>query len=281
MDVQILLDPSTFADCASHWMGLDAFSTNVIGVHLDAVLNGSRPRGAEDIWVVVLDQGHVIGVAMHTPPFPVFLPRLPEGVPTAIAVALHRRGHDVRGVNGEKRSATEFAGVWAERSGMAAELRRATRMYRLGTLRPPPDTSGEPHHAGPGERDLVAEWFVAFHAETEADEGTDARAMADRRLATGDLWLWIDEGNPVSLAATHRPAAGVARIGPVYTPPGRRQQGYGSAVTARATQAALDAGATHVVLYTDLANPTSNAIYQRIGYLPDHDAEERRFKLLP
>jgi predicted GNAT family acetyltransferase len=70
---------------------------------------------------------------------------------------------------------------------------------------------------------------------------------------------------------------GVSRVGPVYTPPGRRRKGYGAAVTAEATAAAINAGARHVVLYTDLANPTSNAIYQTIGYRADHDAQERTF----
>ena len=280
MEVQILQDPSSFADCSRQWMASDPFSSNVIGVYLDGILNGSRPRGDEDIWVVVLDQGQVIGVAIHTPPFPVFLPRLPTGVATEIAVALYRRGREVRGVNGEKESVAEFAGAWAERSQTTAEVRRATRMYRLGTLRPPPDVHGQPRRAGPGERDLVAEWFAAFQAETDADEGLDAMDLAERRLVAGDVWLWIDEGSSVSIAAYSQPAVGVARIGPVYTPPGRRGRGYGSAVTARATQAALEAGADQVVLYADLANPTSNAIYQEIGYLPEHDAEERRFKVV-
>jgi GNAT superfamily N-acetyltransferase len=279
MEVQILRDPRIFAECSRHWLASDPFSSNVIAVHLGGILNGSRPRGDEDIWVAVLDQGHVIGVAMHTPPLPLFIPRLPAGVATELAVALHRGRRAVHSVNGEKQSITEFAGAWAERSRTTAELRRATRMYRLGTLRSPPDVRGEPQRARPGERDLVAEWFVAFQAETKADESLDATALAERRLVAGDLWLWIDEGSPVSLAAYSQPALGVARIGPVYTPPGRRRRGYGSAVTARATQSALDAGAEHVVLYTDLANPTSNAIYQEIGYVPDHDAEERRFKM--
>ena len=79
----------------------------------------------------------------------------------------------------------------------------------------------------------------------------------------------------MALAGRSAPAGGVARIGPVYTPPARRRRGYGSAVTARATQAALQAGANDVVLYTDLSNPTSNAIYQSIGYVADHDSQER------
>ena len=42
-------------------------------------------------------------------------------------------------------------------------------------------------------------------------------------------------------------------------------------VTAAVSQAALGAGVREVVLYTDLANPTSNALYQRLGYRPVED----------
>jgi predicted GNAT family acetyltransferase len=76
-----------------------------------------------------------------------------------------------------------------------------------------------------------------------------------------------------------QPAAGVARVGPVYTPPARRGHGYGSAVTALASQSGIDAAATHVVLYTDLSNPTSNSIYQAIGFVPDHDSGRWTFTI--
>lgn len=73
------------------------------------------------------------------------------------------------------------------------------------------------------------------------------------------------------MAARNATAAGVARVGPVYTPAERRRHGYGAAVTAAGTQDALDRGAQQVVLFTDLANPTSNAIYQELGYRPVTD----------
>lgn len=60
-------------------------------------------------------------------------------------------------------------------------------------------------------------------------------------------------------------------MGPVYTPPEFRGRGFGGAVTAVVTQAALDSGAEGVVLFTDLANPTSNTLYQRLGYHPVSD----------
>ena len=82
----------------------------------------------------------------------------------------------------------------------------------------------------------------------------------------GGLTLWETAGEPVSMAGLTRPAAGQVRVGPVYTPPAHRGRGYGGAVTAAVSQAARDAGAAEVVLFTDLANPTSNALYQRLGY---------------
>ncbi len=64
---------------------------------------------------------------------------------------------------------------------------------------------------------------------------------------------------------------GAVRVGPVYTPPERRGRGYAGGATVAASQAARDAGAAEVVLYTDLANSTSNALYQRLGYHPVED----------
>jgi predicted GNAT family acetyltransferase len=73
------------------------------------------------------------------------------------------------------------------------------------------------------------------------------------------------------MAGISRPEAGMVRVAAVYTPPEVRGRGYGGAVTAAVTRSALDAGAAHVVLFTDLANPTSNALYQRLGFRPVED----------
>lgn len=102
---------------------------------------------------------------------------------------------------------------------------------------------------------------------------TDVESAVRDRVSSGLLWVWEGaDGAPVSLAARNRTAAGVARVGPVYTPPEHRRRGYGTAVTAACTRDALDRGTDNVVLFTDLANPTSNAIYQQISFRPlcDH-----------
>ena len=95
--------------------------------------------------------------------------------------------------------------------------------------------------------------------------------MVDGRLTFGGLVFWEHDGAPVSLAGWAKPAAGLARIGPVYTPPELRGRGFGAAVTTAVTQAALDGGAGGVLLFTDLSNPTSNTLYQRLGFAPVTD----------
>jgi len=151
------------------------------------------------------------------------------------------------------------------------------RMYRLGTLTPLVGIPGHPRRIDLSDIELVADWFGRFHAEANPlSPAEDPTITATRRIATDQSWVWERDHRPVSLAVGTMPVAGVARIAPVYTPPEHRGCGYGAAVTAQATRACLDAGARQVVLYTDLANPTSNSIYQQIGYLPDHEAQERQ-----
>ena len=153
-------------------------------------------------------------------------------------------------------------------------------MYRLTELRMP-KAVGQADRAGPSQDlGLVANWLAAFHDEAQPHAPVDDwTAVAQRRMSAGELHLWRVDGVPVAVAGVSRAVGGVARVGPVYAPQTSRGNGYGSSITAAATSAALTEGAQHVVLYTDLANPISNSIYQNIGYRPDHDAEERVFEV--
>lgn len=122
----------------------------------------------------------------------------------------------------------------------------------------------------------TAEGLVRAHAGRNtillgAAETLRARRMVDDRLSYRGYTLWEQAGQPVSLAGLTRQVAGQVRVGPVYTPPGLRGRGYGGAATWAVSHAAQRAGAAQVVLFTDLANPTSNALYQRLGYQPVAD----------
>ena len=168
---------------------------------------------------------------------------------------------DLHGVGGPVEVVTEVVRRLSAEPGR----RMTQRLFRLDELHPPRSVPGQARRAVAADQPAVRDWYSAFAAEAGAVVADVDRAVDDA-LASGGCWLWCDGGGaPVSLA-TRRPAmAGSARIGPVYTPPHHRGHGYGSAVTAAATADVLSGGAVPV-LFTDLANPVSNEIYQRLGY---------------
>ena len=153
------------------------------------------------------------------------------------------------------------------------------RIYRLARVIAPIPVPGRIRIATKADRDLVASWLDAFNREALGDsEPSDIEAITDRWLARRGrtLHLWED-GEVVSLAGVGSPTPNGVRVGPVYTPPEARNQGYASALVAAASQAELDAGQRFCFLFTSLANSTSNHIYQTIGYEPVRDVDAWRF----
>jgi RimJ/RimL family protein N-acetyltransferase len=210
--------------------------------------------------------GEVSAAFLHTPPFPVALTSVPVPAAVALAQALAARARTVGGVNADPGGAEAFARAWHELTGDTVELHMRSRLFQLGGLRwPNPRPPGQARVAGPADRSLLIAWSEAFHREAQSGP-EDVVSMVDDRLSYRGLSLWEDAGQPVSMAGLTRIAAGQVRVGPVYTPPGLRGRGFAGAVTCVVSQAALDAGADRVLLFTDLANPTSNALYQRLGY---------------
>ncbi|MFD0688481.1 GNAT family N-acetyltransferase [Actinomadura fibrosa] len=209
------------------------------------------------------DAGRVDGAFIHTRPHTPLLTAMPEQAARELAGLLD----GVSAVNAERDVAEAFADAWARRRGAAAAAGRvdkSNRLYRLGRLIVP-DVPGKGRLATTADRDLVLDWFAAFHQEL-GDGVKPTPALVDDKLAIGGFVLWEDGGTPVSLAGRTRILAGMARVAPVYTPERFRRRGYGSAATAMVAQAAREAGAEEVVLFTDAANRTSNGVYRRLGF---------------
>ncbi|SNT57413.1 Predicted acetyltransferase, GNAT family [Asanoa hainanensis] len=175
---------------------------------------------------------------------------------------------DVPGVNSTDEAARAFADAWCRRTGVTARPGLRSRLYRLGEL-VPPVVAGRARVAGAGDRDLLVAWLTTCAEELHEPLASPGRA-ADLGVRDGAYGLWEVDGTPVALAGRRRPAGGVVRIGPVYTPRQHRGRGYGSAVTAAVSAWSLP---HEVVLFTDLSNPTSNSIYTKIGYRPVEDRQ--------
>jgi GNAT superfamily N-acetyltransferase len=231
----------------------------------DAAATGQASRPLLGWWA---DQAGAIGGAfLHTPPHPLLLTAVPADAAADLAVALTAR--PLNGVNGYAEAAGVFAATWrAATPGGRVTEGRGLRLYRLGELAwPDPAPDGAPRVAADADLPLLAEWFAAFAAEVKETDAEQDQAVAVRdKLSHGGVLVWEASGRPVAVAGVTRPVAGMLRVGPVYTPPERRGHGYASAVTAEVSRRAREAGAEEVLLYTDPANPTSNSIYQRIGY---------------
>lgn len=161
----------------------------------------------------------------------------------------------------------ELTAALGER-GVEPTSRMAERLFRLDELTEPREVAGAARLAAAAELTQLKQWYEAFMLDVfgRMPDGFDGHRQVEQSAARSLVWLWSDPaGVPRSMAFRHSAAFGVARIGPVYTAMDARGHGYGSAVTAAVTRNVLDEGAVPV-LYTDLANPTSNKIYQRLGY---------------
>lgn len=222
----------------------------------------------------------LLGAAICTPPRNVIVCGLPAECATAAAAVLAHQHPGLPGTVGLRTEAERFAQSWSDCTGVPTTERRAQRVFALFQLTPPTGVRGVARRADTSDVELLARWWEDF-----ADEATSgprdprpAQQQVKGILAAGtSALLWEVGGQPVAWASATAPAAGMSRIGPVYTLPAHRGHGYGSAVTAAAADWATQAGAKHVVLNTDLSNPISNAIYPRIGFRPVHDAVEIAF----
>lgn len=216
--------------------------------------------------------GRVDGAVIRTPPYPLLIGALPpEAVPAlGAALASEPRLAAIAALNARRADAEVLAAAW----GRPTEVTEELRLYRLaGLLAPEPAPPGRSRRAAAADLPLLREWFAAFHREAGIPAAVPDGLLLDR-ISYGGTLLWEDGGGPVSMAGFHRPASLASRVGPVYTPPAHRGRGYGAAVTHAVSEAAYAAGAEEVLLFTDLANPTSNGVYQRLGYVPVEDRTE-------
>ena len=233
-----------------------------------------------DGWVV-RDGGRVVGVALRTPPMNLVLARpLDDRAVDALVAAID---DDLPGVVGAVPEVDAFSTAWSAKRAVTVTTRFEQRIYALRAVAPPRKVEGELRLAGSADRDLALAWMRAFSEEVLHEGAGDAERLErsiDARLEgseTSGITLWERDRRPVSLAGYTGPTPNGIRIGPVYTPPEHRGRGYGSAVTAGVSQLQLDRGRRLCFLYTDLENPTSNAIYMRIGYEPVCDSRELVF----
>jgi predicted GNAT family acetyltransferase len=275
-----LPDVAQFEARAGAFLGAREAENNLV-LGLITSLKAGRTFGPLAPYFAVVRRGDAIaGAAMRTPPHNLILAAGsdPDALPLIVDDAL-RAMPDTPGLSGPKELAARAAERWSARTGASARVVMAQRIYQLTRVIPQRRSPGGARVVRADDRPTIVDWFQAFAAEAlpaHPASREDAEDAATHWLGSGGLWVWMDD-RPVAMAGAGGRTPNGIRVGAVYTPPEKRRRGYASSLVADLSQAQLDAGRRFCFLYTDLANPTSNQIYQDIGYEPVCDVDEYRF----
>jgi uncharacterized protein len=239
------------------------------------------PYGHPAYLATVERDEEVVAAAMRTPPHNLIVSEAgDEDAVDAIAADVQSDTARLPGLLAPKAVAARFVDTWRRLTGASAELVLAERIHRAERARPPEGIPGRMRGYDPADRELLLDWFGAFVEEAlpPVPAAEDAAGILERRLAEpeGGVVLWEDR-QPVTVAGFGGPTPNGIRVGPVYTPPELRRRGYGSALVGALTERLLERH-RFCFLFTDLANPTSNSIYARVGYEPVTDVDQWAFR---
>ncbi|GAB3876007.1 GNAT family N-acetyltransferase [Kibdelosporangium lantanae] len=267
MEARVHDDPETFRPLAMPLLAADPVRNTVL-------LTAAESLSADSVMITLHDGDDVVGLVTQVLPYPLVVTAMPIEAAELVARTVHGVRPQLTGSSGVVAHVEAFNAAWTELTGATATMQFGSRLFRLGEL-VPPKVDGRARQAAEVDLPLVTKWRDAFMAETFPEE---AEAQAKRRPdSDGVIILWEVDGQPVSYAGARGPYAGMVRVAPVYTPEELRGHGYASAATAAVSQWALDQGAEHVLLFTDVANPTPNRLYPRLGYEPLDDSVEYKF----
>jgi uncharacterized protein len=275
-------DPAAFREAATPFLVRDEARHNLILGLLSNLVQTPPVYELFDLWLVS-DGEDVAGAALRTPPFNLVLaqPASPAGL-DALVDRLLDEGQELPGVVAALPELDAFVSAWTAATDTDATIVLRQGIYELRDVLPLPAAPGAARPATRDDREVVLRWMDAFADEALPEEPADDQraAVIERRLqATGSsgIWLWEDAGTIVSMSGYGSETPNGIRIGPVYTPPEHRGRGYATTLVADQSRWLLEAGRTFCFLYTDLDNPTSNALYRRIGYRQIAESAEVRF----
>jgi len=239
-------------------------------------------------WIAVQEDdkgGAVRAAALITPPHNLVLFSSPDESPPeayeAIATNIWERGIALPGLFGPVAATRAFIQAWQALSGQQARLLMHQRLFELRQVIAPTWPQGQMRKARESDIPLLSDWFLEFHYDSDPTgspppDAQQLRELTADRVEKGIFFVWED-GQPVCMAGINRPTPHGWTIGPVHTPRPLRCRGYATALTAALSQYVLDAGKQFVTLDTDLANPTSNSIYQKVGFKPVIDLDMLEF----
>jgi predicted GNAT family acetyltransferase len=252
---------------------------SIVSISAARMVSGPVHDDDDTYLASVGDDSAVVAACLHSTVGAVLLTAGPAPAMTLMAADMAERGRTPRGMIGPLDACESFAREWMLRTAQRHELRFHLRHYELH--RPPTlsKARGYMRAAEQGEHEPLLAWALAFLEEVGlSDEKAKAQRVFARRLEQGMVRLW-DDGGVVAMAGYGDGGTDIARIAPVYTPLKHRRNNYASALVGELSRELFERGKRAVFLTTDVANPTSNSIYRKIGY--EAAADHYHFDFLP
>jgi len=284
MELRFYDDPGEFLEMAGEYLAEQPVLSTVMSGVASRIRDQRAagvpwPEGVPCWFAAFVDRGSVVATAMRTAPFgeyPAYLLPMSDDAAILLARTLLDRDEPVMGANGALPAVQVFCDEMASATGKEARVGQHTRLFELSRPKEPAEVPGRLRPARHDEQDLVTSWYDAFMADADEQAGREpgssphespTPAEMRRRIETGQIFVWEVDGAPVHVTAASEPAFGVSRVGPVFTPREHRGQGYASRAVYEVSRLLLESG-VRACLFTDQANPTSNKIYEGLGYQP-------------
>lgn len=247
----------------------EAVNSLMLGLAEDMLTRPSHLSKEPPWYLRVVDtQGKTLTAALRTPPMNLILTYADKPELAELADYVLRRTPELPGLTGPSESVDNFSELWFARTGRRGEVAMHSKIYQAERMKIPTDVTGYLRHFRDDEFDLALRWMKEFCAEALPNEKRSEEVWlksVERVLEKKAGYVWMHNDEPVAMTHVSRPTRDTVTINYVYTPKHLRQRGFASALVARLSEKMLE-DKRYCVLYTDLANPTSNKIYQNIGY---------------
>ena len=270
------LTPEKFLETVGPWLEQEeARNNSILGTAVNIARKPEDQRPDHHFWVVKNGKS-VEGAAFWTPPYKLSLTSMGPEALAVLAKKVKKSFPELPGVYGPQEIMPSFLRAW-NAPGIQAVLEMSVKLYKVEKVEAVPPAPGSLRQAGPQDMDLLTQWCVQFRQEIKAPEKIDEKELVEGYIREGRLYVW-GQGTCLAMAGTAGITTNGARINMVYTPSAYRKRGYASNLVAALSQRLLDSGKKFCVLYTDLMNPTSNHIYQKIGFKPVGDLDGYAFQ---
>jgi len=267
-----------FLERAGEWLQRGEAENNLIfGISKYFVNDQGRVK-VHPYLLTIEDSGMLLGAAIMTPPRHLIIARMPHPALVALADYFLKESITVPGVVGPKSTTQLFANHWRNQTGKSSRLKMSQEIYTCERVVVQVSSRGHLRPAIESDEALLVEWSNEFCREAGIEDEIEyTKARIPSEIAQQSLCVW-DNDQMVSMAGVQRETACGICVSMVYTPPHLRKQGYATSCVAALTQRVLDSRKKFCCLYTDLTDPTSNAIYQKIGYEPVCDSQDLVFE---